>query len=211
MLDTKTKRGGNFDIVANINRLVPEGIEFHTIDQGDDGRIRKSSFTGPNSNLNRRLEGYNPGTGEFISVVTDPINKLDKAAMEHDLAYSKYKDLKNRHRADEILIKVAEEVLNDSNSTRVQKFNAGLVKTILTGKIKLGIGLGGTYGEGLSSTEQLIREAQRTASTGGLKAGAPAGAKAVGVLAPLALLAASVGIPAVIALIGKKKKDEGKF
>lgn len=46
MYNTKVKKGYGFDIVSNLNKLSGVVGELHTIDQGNDGIIRKSSFTG---------------------------------------------------------------------------------------------------------------------------------------------------------------------
>jgi hypothetical protein len=201
----KSRCGKGFDIVHAINKIVPENIEFHTIDQDLDGNIKKSSFTGPNTNLKKRLKGYVKNTGEYDTIITPPINKLDTGAMKHDLAYSKYKDLTNRHIADNKLIKIAEEVLNDNNSTTIQKFNAGLVKTILKGKIKLGVGLGGNLGSNIDINE-LIKQAQNTSKTSQFQGKSDI----ADIIAPLVFLAGSIGIPALIKLIHDKLKKDGK-
>lgn len=202
-MEIKNKTGHGFDIVSNINRIFPENVEFHTVDQGDDGIIRQSSFTGPNTNLKKRLDGYIPNTGKYNEIITQPINKLDRAAMEHDLAYSRHKDLNNRHDADKTLITVAHEILNDPQSTKVQKFNAGLVILIMESKIKLGIGYGAIYG-GNIDVNQLIKQAQQNSQSTSFQGNTDIGH----VIAPLLFLASSVGIPAVIALLGKKNKKK---
>lgn len=128
-------RGG--DIVKIINKLFPK-TEFHTVDQADDGKVRKASFCGPGTQLNRRLENYDSENRTYSKVNTPPINKMDRGCLEHDLDYGKYKDLKNRHASDERLIKVAEEVLKDPKSTAIQKANAFTIKNILKAKVAFG-------------------------------------------------------------------------
>lgn len=130
---------GGIDIVKGITGLFPNR-EFHIRDQGDDGVTRKASFCGPGTQLQKRLENFNPQTGEYDSVITPPINNLDKGCMEHDIAYSKHSDLKGRHDADRELIKYADKVLKDPKSTTTQRRNANIVKAIMKGKLLLGVG-----------------------------------------------------------------------
>ena len=88
------------------------------------------SFCGPNSALRDRLARGERG-----------INPLDQACMRHDLAYEKYQDLENRHRADKQLVKFAQKRLLKKNST----FNDKLASLIVAGSIglkrKIGMGL----------------------------------------------------------------------
>ena len=98
MFSKERKKGKGFDVVSAINKITPENIEFHLLDEGDDGVIRKSSFTGPNTNLRKRLRGFDSENGSFSSIITPPINRLDEGALVHDLAYTKYKDLPHRHK-----------------------------------------------------------------------------------------------------------------
>lgn len=132
--------GSSLDIVKFINKTFPN-TEFHTIDQGDDGRIRKASFCGPGTQLNKRLENYNPEKRSYTRIITPGINRMDRACMEHDLDYGKYKDKKNRLESDKRLIKVADEVLKDNKSTFTQKTNARLIKSALSAKVKFGLGI----------------------------------------------------------------------
>lgn len=199
---------GRVDIVKAINTVVPKNIEFHLTGRTDNGQIMKHNFTGPNTNLAKRLKDYDRETGSYSEVITPPINKLDRGALEHDVAYHS-KDLNDRHRADEKLIKVAEEVLQESNDP-IQRRNAKIVQIILKGKLLLGIGLSdikggcyecGNYG-GQLDINSLVREAQQTANTSAFKGES----NLAGVLLPLLIATASVGLPALIKLISKKKK-----
>lgn len=135
------RKGRGFDVVSAINSITPKNIEYHIIDQGDDGVIRKSNFVGPNTNLEKRLKNYDRLTGSHDGVNTPPINALDRGAMFHDIAYHD-KSLEVRHKADEALVKVADQVINDVNAKAIQKANARLVKGIMKGKMFLGVGVG---------------------------------------------------------------------
>jgi hypothetical protein len=237
-------KGGNFDIVSAINKITPNNIEFHLIDQADDGTIKKANFTGPNTNLKDRLYDYNEENGTYSKIKDNsiPINKLDRGALEHDLAYTKYKDLPNRLNADRKLITITDEILNDKQSTNIQKFNAQLVKIILLGKIKFGVGIckeiiyedidtdddedneecinehiekinnvclcGHLFKNikiqdgGNIDTNLLIREAQQISKTPEFQGNDP-----TRLIIGLIGLAGAIGIPAIIKLINKKKKE----
>lgn len=195
MFNTKDKKG--FDIVSNINRIFPENIEFH---------LPGHQFTGPNTNLNKRLINYTKNAKhDGIHEWSKPINRLDKAAYLHDVSYSKFKDLENRHKADKILINVATEILNDDNSSRREKIEAGIVKFIMDGKLKIGIGLGGTYGGNLDVNE-LVRQAQQTAQSNQFQGKTDI----AGIIAPLLFLTGAVGIPTIIKLVHDKLKKDNK-
>lgn len=87
-------------------------------------------FCGPGTKLSRRLERGDQG-----------INPLDKACKEHDIAYSQYKDIHNRHISDKILEDKAWERVKDKNSSTGEKINAWLVTTGMKTKRKLGLGI----------------------------------------------------------------------
>jgi hypothetical protein len=137
--DLEENMEGGIDIVKGITGLFPN-TEFHIRDQGDDGIIRKSSFCGPGTKLDKRLENFNPKTGEYTNIITDPINQLDQGCMLHDIEYSKHTDKEGRHNADRELIKYADKVLQNPKSTTTQKRNANIVKAVMKGKLLLGLG-----------------------------------------------------------------------
>lgn len=120
------KQSGKGALNFVINKLP---IEAHLIDQGEDGRVRRASFAGPGTKLNRRL---NPD--KTPKDFSKPINKLDEGAYHHDLCYAETNDLSRRNKCDNDLEKVAKNVLNNSQSTKIQKANAKLVELIMQGK-----------------------------------------------------------------------------
>lgn len=87
------------------------------------------NFTGPGTRLQERLLRGDK-----------PINQLDSAARDHDVAYSKYKDVKTRHSYDKKLQDEAFKILKDPRSSAKEKMEAGLVGTIMLTKRKLGMG-----------------------------------------------------------------------
>lgn len=90
--------------------------------------------------------GYNylgPGTNLQLKLEKDiqPINKLDAAAKEHDMAYSKNKELKERHKADQILENKAWERVKAKDSSLSEKINAYLTTNAMKIKRKVGMGI----------------------------------------------------------------------
>jgi hypothetical protein len=130
------KRGAG--ILNSIINNLP--IELHLIDQGDDGRIRKVSFIGPGTHLDQRLEGYNEKEGTYTKILTPPINKLDRLAMDHDVWYGKYHDTEHRLIGDKVLLDGAIKIYRDPSTPIINKFNSGLVSLIMGYKLKRGAG-----------------------------------------------------------------------
>lgn len=69
------------------------------------------------------------------------INPLDSACKEHDIAYSRSKNLADRHKADEILENEAWKRVKAKDAKLGEKAAAWLVTTTMKGKRKLGMGL----------------------------------------------------------------------
>lgn len=132
--------GGKFDIVNALTKAMP-GREFHITDQDNDGTIKKASFCGPGTMLKERLENFNPETGEYDKIITDPINYLDLGCMKHDIAYGRTnEDLSFRHDADRELLKHAEQVINDPSATSRQRLMAKVVWIVMRLKLMAGVG-----------------------------------------------------------------------
>lgn len=88
------------------------------------------SYLGPGTNLDLRLEKG-----------IKPKNKLDEAAMFHDIAYSKSKNLADRHIADKILAEKAWERVKASDASLGEKGMAWLTTSAMRAKRALGAGL----------------------------------------------------------------------
>lgn len=193
---TIEKRGCGFDIVKTVQTINPP--EMHLIDQTDDGKIKKASYCGPFTKLEKRLKDFNPKTGRYSDVITKPINKLDEGCMKHDLAYVS-EDLNVRHEADKELLKLAEEIINDPTSTNIQKINSKLVDLIMKGKIKFGVGMD-------------ISERAQTYMRDKVWDPAMNVDQNTSNILSVLILAGSVGVPLAIKLWNsyKKKQKEGK-
>lgn len=182
-----------FDLVNAINNVAPKNLEFHLNCQEPDG-IKKCSFLGPNTNLEARLQNYDPETGAYDSVITPPVNELDRLAMIHDIAYTS-KDLSVRHKADRELMIGARALVDDPMTDAHTRRNARIVEFIMAGKLKLGMGM---------DVNALVREAQQLSKTPGFQGSNTTG-RVIGTLAPLLMIAASIGIPALVKKLSEKK------
>lgn len=87
-------------------------------------------YCGPGTKLAKRLARGDPG-----------INELDRACKEHDIAYSKEKDLNRRHQADKVLEEKAWERVKALDSNIGEKSAAWLVTNAMKTKRKLGMGV----------------------------------------------------------------------
>ena len=59
--------------------------------------MKKYNYCGPGTKLEERLASNDPK-------VRDPINNLDSICQRHDIAYSKAKNLKDKHKADDVML-----------------------------------------------------------------------------------------------------------
>ncbi|XP_054011928.1 uncharacterized protein LOC128894293 [Hylaeus anthracinus] len=85
-------------------------------------------FCGPGTRLDKRSARGDRG-----------INPLDAACREHDIAYSRNKDLTNRHEADRILADRARQRITAKDATFGERATAAAVRTAMKAKTKLGM------------------------------------------------------------------------
>ena len=102
------QRGRGFDIQKWLGKT---GIEFHWLGY---------QFMGPGTKLAKRLKRGDPG-----------INRLDKIAKQHDIDYSKAKNLRDKWKADTRMIKAIDKL--PGSKTMTEK----IVKRIMQAKKKL--------------------------------------------------------------------------
>ncbi|XP_071055111.1 uncharacterized protein [Onthophagus taurus] len=102
----------------DMNDVIRTGGELH---------LPGYQFCGPGTNLMKRLARGDPG-----------INKLDRACKRHDLAYTQYTDLHNRHKADKVLAEEAWKRVLAKDSSFGEKANAWFVTNAMKVKRKLG-------------------------------------------------------------------------
>lgn len=113
----RPRRGGGGLLNRAINSLP---IEIH---------IPGYRYCGPGTKLTERLS-----RGDA------PINKLDEACLEHDVAYSQSRDLKRRHEADRLLGARAWKRVKSSDAGVGERTAALAVAGAMKAKTKLGMG-----------------------------------------------------------------------
>lgn len=87
-------------------------------------------FCGPGTKLEKRLLRGDKG-----------INKLDEACMQHDIAYTKSNDLKQRHKADLTLLNMAKQRTQAKDASKREKLASWLVSKVMKTKLKKGAGV----------------------------------------------------------------------
>ena len=91
------------------------------------------SFTGPGTRLDIRLNELDqPKPGEL------PINRIDQAALKHDIYYRDHSDVNERHFAD---LQMINELKNIPSPTFRERIERAIVIKILQTKMKFGQGI----------------------------------------------------------------------
>lgn len=109
------------------------------------------------------LPGYNycgPGTKllERLARGDKGINQLDEFCKLHDIAYHKSSDLKDRHKADIILLKMAKKRANASNASLSEKLAADLVNKTMIAKVSTGSGIKKNFKKIITHTKNHIHK-----------------------------------------------------
>lgn len=89
-------------------------------------------YCGPGTKLRERLARGDPG-----------INELDRACKEHDIAYSKFKDISDRNIADKILAEKAWARAKAADASISERAASLAITNIMNAKASMGMGLGG--------------------------------------------------------------------
>ena len=104
----RRQRGRGLDIQKWLGKT---GLEFHWPGY---------QYMGPGTHLQKRLKRGDPG-----------INRLDRIAKQHDIDYSRAKNLRDKHAADRKMIKAIDRFAG--RKTNAEK----IVKRIMQAKVKL--------------------------------------------------------------------------
>jgi Phospholipase A2-like domain len=109
----------DLDIVNALNTILP--FEKH---------LPGMRYCGPGTRLDLRLdEDGKPYPGN------EPIDRVDEAALKHDLEYNKYEDLKHRNNADKQML---HDLINIEKPTCRERFERCIVIPILFLKSLIG-------------------------------------------------------------------------
>lgn len=88
------------------------------------------NYCGPGTNLKKRLLRGDKG-----------VNKLDEACKYHDIAYSNYSKLSDRHKADLNLLDMAKKRIHSKDANKGEKLASWLVSKVMKAKLKSGSGI----------------------------------------------------------------------
>jgi len=146
----KETKGG--DLVGSLNS-VTKNIKLPWARFPGELHLPGHSFTGPGTRLDLRL---NPdGAPKTFS---KPVDRVDSAALRHDLAYAQYPDTASRNVADREMVDELNKIPNPTFRERVER---AIVKPILATKANLGLGLASSDSKSdlkVKWTDQLAEE-----------------------------------------------------
>ena len=101
----RTQRGGRaVDIPKMISKV---GVEFHPPGY---------QYLGPGTKLDKRLKRGDPGK-----------NRLDRIAKQHDIDYSKARNIRDKWKADEKMVKAIDRL--PGKKTVMERVARGIIKT----------------------------------------------------------------------------------
>ena len=123
----KIKKGG--DIQKGLTNLPG----FLWAKYAGEKHLPGHNFTGPGTDLEKRLDENGRPKDDSI-----PVNRVDWAAYRHDLAYRKFHDIENRHRADRQMIAEMDAIENPTFRERDERM---MVKKAMQAKIFFGQGV----------------------------------------------------------------------
>ena len=93
-------------VATSLNKAT-SGIKLPWAKFPGEMHLAGHNFTGPGTNLDKRLnQDLTPNEW------SQPINRVDKAACHHDLAYAKHPDTASRNVADRIMINQLNSISN---------------------------------------------------------------------------------------------------
>lgn len=124
-INTITGSGLISGIAGAVGSIINKAIDILPVEIHFPGY----EYCGPGTDLEKRLSRGDSG-----------INKLDAACKVHDIAYSNYKDNKNRSLADKALVERAWERVKASDSSLGEKAAAWAVTNIMKAKTAFGGG-----------------------------------------------------------------------
>ena len=113
--------GAGLDIQKHLSKLGELHMRTPT--------MKKYNYCGPGTKLEQRLASNDPK-------IREPINNLDAICQKHDIAYNEAKSLKDKHKADDVML---DEISKIPYMKR--PWGTTAVQAMITGKRKLGLGV----------------------------------------------------------------------
>ena len=103
--DTNNEDEVDLDLVDVINKVLP--FEKH---------LPGMNYCGPGTNLKKKLND------DFtVKKGYEPTDRVDEAALRHDISYTKYQDFKQRHMADKEMLNDLRNIENPSWRERIER------------------------------------------------------------------------------------------
>ena len=116
--------------MPEMHMSLPPGAASEDNPGGSFQNTGKYSYCGPFTKLDKRLTQRYRG-----------VNKLDRACLDHDVAYAFHKDTTGRIHADDILAAAASRIALTDEIPVYEKKDARLVSAIMSSKSKMGMGV----------------------------------------------------------------------
>ena len=123
----------------NTLNTITSGVKLPWAKFPGEMHFLQHNFTGPGTRLDQRL---NPDLTP--KEWSKPINRVDRATYQHDLAYAKHRDTANRNIADGIMVNLLNSI---PNPTLREQMERAIVTPILATKEKFGLGVKKSWGQ----------------------------------------------------------------
>src|SRR5271155_5653989 len=94
----------DFDIINVLNTVLP--FEKH---------LPGMNYCGPGTKLKLNDDGVTPRKG------LEPVDRVDEAAMRHDIKYHQFDDLRHRNQADKEILKELRSIENPTCRERLER------------------------------------------------------------------------------------------
>jgi hypothetical protein len=113
--------------LPEMHMRLPKGLPSKDVPGGTFQNTGKYSYAGPYTKLNKRLSlGYRG------------VNKLDRACLDHDVAYAIHSDTAGRNAADDVLAAAASKVALDDSVPDWERKDERTSAAIMSAKARLG-------------------------------------------------------------------------
>ena len=123
--------------LPEMHMRLPKGVPSEDIPGGTFQDTGKYSYCGPFTKLDKRLsQGYKRA------------NHLDRACLNHDVAYTFHKDTAGRNAADDVLAAAASKLALSDAVSEWEKKDARMVAAIMSAKSRFELGVGGRNRKG---------------------------------------------------------------
>jgi hypothetical protein len=117
--------------LPEMHMRLPREVPSEDVPGGAFQNTGKYSYAGPYTKLDKRLsQGYRG------------VNKLDRACLDHDVAYAIHSDTAGRNTADDVLAAAASKIALDDSVPDWERKDARTVAAIMSAKARLGMGIG---------------------------------------------------------------------